>query len=84
MELVLTKEDLEPLPKQKEDLISEPSGFLNSYYKNIVSENYKKLNTTSIFAFKQRIKRKCYTRNCMAETTLKLSIFLVAILLIFN
>jgi hypothetical protein len=84
MELVLTTEDFEPLPKQNEDLICEPSGFLNSYYKSIVNENYKKQKPTSIFALKQRIRSKCHTTNCIAATTLRLSVFLTVILLIFN
>ncbi|SFZ93710.1 hypothetical protein SAMN05428642_103289 [Flaviramulus basaltis] len=84
MELVLTKVDLEPLPKHNEDLIIEPSGFLTSEYKAVVNENYTKKDTTSIFSIKQRIKSRNYRTCCNAEIALKLSIFLTIILLIFN
>ena len=84
MELVLTKVDLEPLPKQNEDLIFKPSGFLTSEYKAVVNENFTKKNTTSIFSIKQRIKSRNYTTCCSVGIALKLSLFLVILLLIFN
>jgi len=83
MELVLTKEDLEPLPSRTEDLIFKPSGFLNSHYKSIVKEIYNKPDTSSIFNLRQRIKTYSYVSCCGVGVALKLSIFLTIILLIF-
>ncbi len=83
MELVLSTQNLGRLPKQKQDLINKPSGFLNSQYKDVVKASYKNQKTTSIFGIKQRVKSRRYTTSCVAETTLKLSLFLIIVLLIF-
>lgn len=84
MELVLTTEDLEPLPKQQEDLITEPSGFLNSEYKSVVNQSLNNVSSKSIFGIRQRIKSRSYITSCVIGTTLKLSVFLTLIFLIFN
>lgn len=84
MELVLTSEDLEPLPKHKTDFITKPSGFLNSQYKSVVNKNFNSMSSKSIFGIRQRIKNRNYSRISIAENTLKLSVFLTVILLIFN
>ncbi len=84
MELVLTTEDLEPLPKQQDDLITEPSGFLNSEYKSVVKHSLNNISSKSIFGIRQRIKSRSYITSCVAETTIKLSVFLTLIFLIFN
>ncbi len=84
MELVLTTQDLEPLPKKNEDLISKPSGFLTSQYKAVVKQNYSKQKSTSIFGVKQLIKSRSYSTNSIVGTTLKLSLFLITLVLIFN
>lgn len=84
MDLVLTSKKLGRLTKQKEDYINQPSGFLNSQYKSVVERSYKRQNKTSIFGIRQRIKSKSYATSCVAETTLKLSLFLVVMLMIFS
>ncbi|GAA4963655.1 hypothetical protein [Algibacter aquimarinus] len=84
MELALKIDDLEPLPKQNKDLICEPLGFLNSEYKSVVKDSLKSSSSKSIFGIKQRIKSRSYLTSCVAETTIKLSVFLTVILLIFN
>lgn len=84
MELVLTSNNFERLSKQKEYFINKPSGFLTSEYKNVVKTSYNTKKTASIFGIKQRIKSRSYATSRVAETSLKLSFFLVAILLIFN
>jgi hypothetical protein len=84
MELVLSSENVEPLPSQKEDLIIKPSNFLNSSYKNIVKQNYMKQNSSSVFGIRQRVKSHHFSSPSTTETTLKLSLFLTLILLIFN
>ncbi len=84
MQLVLSTKNLGRLPKQKEDYINKPSGFLTSQYKTIVKQNYSKQKENSIFGIKQHVKSKRYATNCLAETTLKLSLFLIIVLLSFN
>ena len=84
MEFVLSTKNFEHSFKQKEDLINKPSGFLTSNYKRVVKASYKTKKVTSIFGIKQRIKNRSYITSCVAETILKLSLFLVIILLIFN
>lgn len=83
MELVLTQEDLEPLLKQQKDLITEHSGFLNSEYKSVVNESLNNGSSKSLFGIRQRIKNSNYVTTNVAATTLRLSVFLIAILLIF-
>lgn len=84
MELVLTIEDLEPLPKQQEDLIVKPLGFLNSEYKNVVNESLNNTSSKSIFGIKQHIKSKQYQFTSSIETVLKVSTFTAIILIIFS
>lgn len=83
MELVLTSKNFEPLVKQQKGLITAHSGFLNSEYKSVVKESLNKVSPKSIFGIRQRIKSRNYSTTCVAETTLKLSLFFVVILLIF-
>lgn len=84
MELVLTTEDLEPLPKEKEDLITKPSGFLNSHYKNVVKACVNNSTSKSIFGIRQRIKNSRYRFTSSIETILKVSTFASIILVIFS
>jgi hypothetical protein len=84
MELVLTTEDLQSLPKQQEDLIIEPSGFLNSEYKSVVNENLNNISAKSIFGIKQRIKSSQYQFTSSIETVLKVSVFTIIIMNIFS
>lgn len=84
MELVLTNQHFETLPKQIEEPINEYSGFLNSQYKNLVNESLNSASSKSIFGIRQSIKNRCYTSTCVVATALKLSVFLTIILLIFN
>ena len=83
MELVLTNQDLEPLPKYRLELTPErPQGLLNSNYKSIVRCNYSRKKTNSIFGVKQRIKSRQYQFTSSIDTVLKLSVFLIALAII--
>ena len=84
MELVLSSENVEPLPSQNEDCIIKPSNFLNSSYKNIVKQNYTKKNNRSVFGIRQHMKSHLFNSPSTTETALKLSLFLGLLLLIFN
>ncbi len=79
MELVITSQDLEPLPKQNEELIYKPLGFLTSNYKQMVRSNFNKVNSHSIFGIRQRIKSRRFSSNSSIETILKVSLFLTVL-----
>lgn len=83
MELVLSTEDLEPF-NQKEDLICEPSGFLNSEYKSLVNESFKNVSSKSVFGIRRRIKNSQYQLTSSIATVLKVSTFATIILVIFS
>lgn len=84
MELVLTTEDLEPLPEQQEAIIVKPSGFLNSEYKSVVNDSLNNTSSKSIYGIKQRIKNRQYQFTSAIETVLKVSTFMVIIMIIFS
>ncbi|MBE9488706.1 MAG: hypothetical protein IMY67_00310 [Bacteroidetes bacterium] len=82
MELVLTQQDIEPLSKQKkEPFIFCNEGLLISNYKKETSKNFFHSNPKSIFGIKQQIKSRQYQFTSSIETLLKLSIFVVALLI---
>ncbi len=83
MELVLNSSKLEVVPQQEEDL-SKPLGFLNSQYKTVVKDSLKDTSKKSIFGLRRRIKNSRYTFVSGMEVALKLSVFLIAIIAIFN
>ncbi len=85
MELVLTQQDLEPLPKQKRETFTfKNEGILSSTYKQETCENFFHSRSKSIFGTKQRIKSNQYQFTSSIETILKLSIFVIAMVVIFN
>ena len=84
METTITTQDLEPLPKTYNDVVSRPLGFLNSNYQQIVNHNYNKINSKSLFGIRQRMKSKQFIRCCSAETILKVTLFATVLILAFN
>jgi len=81
MELLITSQDLEPLPIQKVELVNKPLGFLNSKYKQLVKRNFNKKNSRSVFGIKQQLKSKQFNTPCSVETILKVSLFFVVFLI---
>ena len=81
MELVITTQDLEPLPQKENDAVNRPLGFLNSNYQQVVKSNFSKMNSNSIFGIKQRLKSRQFNTSCSVETILKVSLFFVAFLI---
>jgi len=84
MELVITSQDLEPLPIQKEEPVNKPLGFLTSNYKQIVKSNFNKVNSNTIFGIRQRIKSRQHSTNYSIETILKVSLILVVSFIIIS
>lgn len=84
MELILTIEDLESLPRQQKKIITEPSGFLNSEYKSVVNDSLNNASSKSIFGIRQRIKSKQYHVVSGIETILKVTTFITIIMVIFS
>ncbi len=83
MELVLTQQDIEPLPKQKiKPFIFNNEGLLNSNYKEETKENFFHSNPKSIFGIKQSVKHRQYQFTSNIATILKLSVFVGALSII--
>jgi len=85
MELVLTQQDIEPLPKQKKEVFTfKNEGILSSTYKQETCENFFHSHPKSIFGIKQRIKSKQYQLTSSIDTILKLSVFVIAMVIVMN
>jgi len=85
MELIITNTTSQSLSKRRIiEKETQPDGILNSSYKQIVNQNLKSASPNTVFGIKQRVKSLQFqTTSTAVETLLKLSIFTVAILLIF-
>jgi hypothetical protein len=85
MELIITNTKSQSLSKRRIiEKESQPEGILNSNYKQIVNQNLKSASPNTVFGIKQRLKSLQFqTTSTAAETLLKLSVFTVAILIIF-
>jgi hypothetical protein len=82
MELVLTHQDIEPLPKQKrEQFIFKNEGLLSSIYKQETCDNFFHSNPKSIFGIKQSVKSNRYQFTSYMDTILKLSVFAVVLVI---
>jgi len=79
MELVITSQGLESPPNQNKDLINKPSGFLTSSYKKVARANFSKVNSSSLFGIRQRIKSRQLNTISSIDTILKLSLFLAVL-----
>ncbi|AXT20876.1 hypothetical protein D7030_11055 [Flavobacteriaceae bacterium AU392] len=83
MELVLTAQEIEPLPRQKKVAFEfKNEGLLNSNYKQGITGNFFNSSPKSIFGTKQSIKSKRYQITSSIETILKLSVFTTVLLII--
>ena len=81
MELVVTSQELEPLPLGgfAPGLI-RPEGLLNSNYKSVAESNESNTQSSSIFGIKQRVKNRLYYNfTSSIATILKLSVFVAAL-----
>ncbi len=85
MELLLTDQDLEPLPEPNTfSQHAKPEGILNSNYKKLVKRNLSNITSQSLFGMKQRLKSSRYRFTSGAETILKVSAFATIIITIFS
>ena len=84
MELVVSTSNVKLQLESSEGYISEHSGFLNSKYKNVVTESLKDTSSKSIFGIRRRIKNMRYQLTSGAEVTLKVCAFVAIIISIFN
>ncbi len=83
MELVLSTQDLEPLPKRRLEVAPmRRKGLLNSNYKSIVRCNFSHIKSNSIFGIKQRLRSRQYQFTSSIGTILKLSVFLITLAVI--
>ncbi len=85
MELVLTTEDLEPLPEPgRYKNHCKPEGILNSNYQSIVKKNFSTTVPYSVFGIRQRLKRTQYKFTSGIEVLLKVSTFATFMIAIFS
>lgn len=85
MELVLSTQDLEPLPKsQSAPFTFNNEGLLTSAYKQEIQSNFFQSNPKSVFGTKQRIKSHLYKYPLGIDVVLKLTIFVIAIVAVVN
>lgn len=83
MELVITSQELEPLPARVYTTeFVRPEGLLNSNYKSVVKCNLSNTKSNSIFGIKQRVKSRQYQFTSSIATVLKLSVFVAALVFI--
>ena len=82
MELVLTQQDIEPLPRKKRETFTfKNEGLLSSTYKQETCKNFFHSNPKSVFGVKQYIKSKQYQFTSSIATILKLSVFVIAMVI---
>ncbi len=81
MELVKTYQELEPLPEPRFSNYYSHSGLLKSNYKSIVNNTFDNIKKPSVFSIKQRVKSTLFNNYCNISTTLKVSVFLVGLLI---
>ncbi|MCO4822188.1 MAG: hypothetical protein KC469_08975 [Flavobacteriaceae bacterium] len=85
MELVVSTQDLEPLPKpQSAPFIFNNEGLLTSAYKEKIQSNFFQSNPKSIFGTKQRVKSQLYKSPIAIDVVLKLTVFVIAIVAVIN
>jgi len=84
MKLIVSSQDLDPFSQQYSFKHNLPSGILSSRYKSVVKYNFNTLTKQSLFSIKQRIKSKQYNTNCAVSASLKISLFVLVLLMAFN
>ena len=85
MELVLSHQEFEPLPKKKrESFVFNNEGILSSAYKEEIKNNFFQSDPKSVFGAKQRIKSFQYQYTSGIDAVLKLSVFAIAIITVFS
>ena len=85
MEIVLSHQDIEPLPRQKrESFVFNNEGILTSNYKEEIQDNFFNSNPKSVFGIKQRIKSFQYQYTSGVDAILKISVFVIALIVVFN
>lgn len=85
MEIVLSHQEFEPLPKpKKEPFIFNNEGILSSAYKEKTKHNFFQSNPKSVFGVKQRIKSFQYQYTSGIDAFLKLSVFAIVVMAVFS
>jgi len=83
MKTVITTQDLEPLPMSGNDFVNQPSGLLNSNYKQLVKRNFKRMSSRSVFGIRQRMKSRQFNTCCSIETILKVGLFTICLIVAY-
>jgi len=84
MKSIITTPDPEPFSVRNYSINNSHLGLLNSNYKSVVNCSFKSLKKPSIFNVRRRLKSSRFSKSCSIETTLKVSIFLIGLIIAFN
>lgn len=82
MELVLNQK-LESVPEPTAVSHFTSQGLLNSNYKSVVKENFRKSTTKSVFGIRQRLKSSQFKMVNHTAAILKISVFTMALVALF-
>ena len=82
---------IELVVNQKLEFVPEPNqlshfttqGLLNSNYKSVVKQNFRKSTTKSVFGIRQRLKASQLNMVNHTAVILKLSVFAIALIALF-
>lgn len=83
MELLVNTFETEPLPEPRETFVYANEPLLNSSYKAAVQENFINSSKPSVFGMRQRLKFKQHNSVNTIGVVLKLSVFVIALSMIF-
>ncbi|RNC84079.1 MAG: hypothetical protein ED556_11485 [Winogradskyella sp.] len=83
MELVVNTFETEPLPEPRTRFVYSNEPMLNSNYKAAAQENFINSSKPSVFGMRQRIKFKRYNSVNAIGVLLKLSVFVIALTMMF-
>ncbi len=83
MELVVNTFETEPLPKPRKRFVYTRETLLNTNYKSAAEQNFINSEKPSVFGMRQRLKFKQFNNVNTIAVTLKLSVFVIALSMIF-
>ena len=83
MELVLRQQKTEQSPKLKNEFVFGKERLLNSNYKSVVEQNFINSSSKSVFGVRQHLKFKRFNMVNHMDVVLKLSIFVIALAVLF-
>ena len=84
MKSTITTPNSEPFSFGNYSIHNSHSGLLNSKYKSVVDCSFKSLKKPSIFNIRRRLKSSRLRNCCSIETALKVSVFIIGLIVALN